>query len=76
MVASAIQEHLGFVFEATKRSRVDYPVTVSLIMGAPFGRLLRVFAVTCLGAELGVGRQYGPLAFFKFLPGARHDYKL
>jgi len=49
MVAGAVEEDLGFVFEAPKGSRVDDTITIPLILRAPFGRFFSVFASPRLG---------------------------
>src|SRR5438067_2151527 len=70
MIASAIEEDLGFVFQPAKRAGVDDPIPVTLIMSAPFRRFLDVLAAARLAAELGKGSEKLPFAIFQFLAGA------
>ncbi len=44
VVAGAIQEDLGLVFQTTEGARVDDAVAVALVLRAPFRRRLGVFS--------------------------------
>ena len=72
MVASAVEENLGLVFEAAEGARVDDAVPVALIMRAPLGRGLVMLATARVGAELGVGCQDEALASLEFGEGTGH----
>ncbi len=72
VVAGAVEEDLGFVFEAAEGAGVDDAVAVALEMGAPVGGVFGVLAAAGLVAELGVRRAGGVLAGFQFEAGARH----
>ena len=65
MITSAIEEHLGFVFEPPERTRMNYPVAVALVMGAPVRRRFVVNSAAGIGAELCVGSQREPFPFFE-----------
>ena len=73
MIAGAIEENLGLIFEAAEGAGMNDAIAVALVMGAPFGRVFLVAAAAGVGAELRVGREVATFAFFKFLACDRHD---
>ena len=73
MVARAVEKNLRLVFEPAEGARVDDAVTVALVLGAPFGRRLGMFAAARVAAELREGREDLPLDLLQFLSGAGHD---
>jgi len=56
-----VDEHLGFVFKAAERGRVDYPLPVPLKIGAIGVLLLRVFPSLGIAALGGIWRQESSL---------------
>src|ERR1039458_5784313 len=72
MVAGAVEEDLGFVFEAAKGAGVDDAVAVALEFGAPGGGGFGMDAAAGLGAKLGVGGERLAFALFELLSGTRH----
>ena len=72
MVAGAVKENLGFIFEAAKGAGMDDAVAVALVMGAPFGWRFVVDAAAGGGAELGVRGEELPFALFEFGTRDRH----
>jgi hypothetical protein len=72
VIASPIEEDLGFVFQPSKGPRMNDAVTIPLIMRPPFRGRLLINAAPGLAAELGVRSESRSLAFFKFTPFAGH----
>ena len=76
MVTGAVEKNLGFVFEAAERAGVNDAIAVALILRAPFGRFLVIFATARVGAELSVRSKIATLDFFEFNAGARHGKRV
>src|SRR5256886_9890859 len=72
MVAAAVQEDLGFIFEPAKGARVNDAIAVALIMCAPVGRFFGVFASAGVGAELRVRREDLAFQLLQFFARAGH----
>ena len=72
VVAGAVEENLRLVFEPAERAGMNDPVAVALVMCAPFGWRLGIFAPAGIAAELGVRREDLPFDLFQFLSGAGH----
>ncbi len=73
VIARAVQENLGLVFEPAEGARVDDTVTIPLVLGAPVRRGFAVFSAAAFRAELGVRGEQTLLNLFEFLACARHD---
>ena len=76
VVAGAVEEDLGLVFEAAEGARVDDAVAVALVFGAPIGRRFGVPAAAGIGAELGIGSEELTFELFEFLSRAGHEFRL
>src|ERR1051325_748924 len=76
MVAGAVEEDLGFVFEPAEGARMDDAVAIALVLSAPFGGRFDMFASARIAAELRVRRERLAFDLFQFLPGARHGRRL
>src|SRR5260221_14532529 len=76
VVAGAVQENLGFVFQAAEGARVDDAVAVALVLRAPFRRRLGIFSPARIGAELGEGREDFAFELFEVLARAGHANQL
>ena len=72
MVAGAVEEDLGLVFQAAKGARVDDAVAVALVFGAPQRGRFRMNPAARIGAELGVRGQSLAFPFFELFSGTRH----
>jgi hypothetical protein len=74
VVAGAVEKDLGLIFEAAEGARVNHPVTVPLVMRAPFGRCFMVLAPARVGAELGIRGQALAFECLQFLSRAGHGW--
>lgn len=76
VITGAVEENLGFIFEAAKGAGMDHAVAVALVLGAPLGRGFVIFAAASVGAELRVGREDFALDLFEFNARARHGRRV
>lgn len=67
MIAGAIQEDLGFVFEPAKCARVNDPGAVTLKFGPVGMTLFRMFSAARVARLLREQREGGALSCFHFL---------
>ena len=72
MVAAAVEEDLGLVFEAAERAAVDDAVAVALEVETEAMLVLGKFAAPGGGAVLGVRREVARLASLQIKTAARH----
>src|SRR6185503_15435397 len=76
VIAGAVEEDLGLVFEAAEGAGMDDAIAIALVLRAPFGRRFDVFASARIAAELRVRRERLAFDLFKFLPRSRHGRRL
>jgi hypothetical protein len=72
VIASAVEKYLGLVFEPAKGAGVYDPITVPLILRAPFRRWFPVLAPARAGAELRIRGEALSLQRLQFLSRAGH----
>ena len=72
VVAGAVEEDLGLVFEPAEGARVDDAVAVALVLGSPVGGRLGIAAAARVGAELGEWGEPLALVLLEFVAGAGH----